>query len=72
VHVAAAPVDDAANKALRRLLARVIGVPLGAITLVAGLAVRRKRIEVAGRSAADLRRMWPGLDAVDASGPPAG
>jgi hypothetical protein len=70
--VAAAAVDGAANEALRRLLAKALGVPLGAITLATGLSGRRKRIEVAGTSAADLRRRWPGLDAVDASGPPAG
>lgn len=72
MRVAAAPVDGAANEALRRLLAKAIGVPVGAVTLTAGLTARRKRIEVAGRGAADLRRLWPGLDVVDASGPPAG
>ncbi len=68
----AAPVDGAANEALRRLLAKALDVPAGAVTLVAGAAGRRKRIEVAGRAAADLRARWPGLAAVDAPRPRAG
>ncbi|MFI5254198.1 MAG: DUF167 domain-containing protein [Candidatus Limnocylindrales bacterium] len=66
VRVRAAPVDGAANEALRRLLAKALGVPTGAVTLAAGAAGRRKRIEVADRGAADLRERWPSLAVVDA------
>jgi len=72
VRVRAAPVDGAANAALRRLLAATCDVPLDAVTLVSGAAGRRKWVRVDGRAAADLRRRWPGLAAVDAPGARAG
>ena len=48
VAVAAAPVDGAANAALIRLLAKQLGLPTSAVTLVAGAAARLKRLALAG------------------------
>jgi uncharacterized protein YggU (UPF0235/DUF167 family) len=60
--VAAAPVDGAANDALRSLLADALGLPRSQVRLVAGASNRRKLIEVDGLDAASLRSRWPGLD----------
>jgi hypothetical protein len=72
VRVRAAPIEGAANAALRHLLAKAFGVPIEAVTLAAGAAGRRKRVRLVGRSAADLRGHWPGLAAVDVPDPRAG
>ncbi len=48
VAVAAAPVDGAANDALIRLLAKQLGLPKSAITLIAGASARIKRLALAG------------------------
>src|SRR3989304_2641588 len=51
----APPVEGQANEALRRFLARRLGLPASAIELVAGAASRHKRLRIAGLSEAGLR-----------------
>src|SRR3990170_803084 len=45
----APPVEGQANEALRRFLARRLGLPASAIELVAGAASRHKRLRIAGQ-----------------------
>jgi uncharacterized protein YggU (UPF0235/DUF167 family) len=54
VRIAAAPVDDAANEALKELLARVLDVPRRSIEISAGRRGRTKRVTIAGHRAAIL------------------
>ena len=46
IRVKAPPVDGRANAALVRLLAETLGVPKSSIRIVAGLADRRKTVEI--------------------------
>lgn len=46
VSVRAAPVDDAANRALIELLCDTLGVPRSQITIASGLRARTKRLVV--------------------------
>ncbi len=46
VHVTAPPVDGAANDAVRRLLARALGMAPTRLTLVAGAHGRDKRVRL--------------------------
>lgn len=62
VRVAAAPVDDAANRAMVRLLARELDVAPGSVRIIGGATGRTKVVAVAGVQAARLRARWPGLD----------
>ena len=48
IRLAAPPLDDRANEALRRLLAERLNVPRAAVRIVAGEKSRRKRVVVAG------------------------
>lgn len=48
VRVNAAPVEGAANAELVELLARLLGVPKRAVTIVAGERSRLKRVRVEG------------------------
>lgn len=48
IHVAAPPVDGAANAELVRFLAKRLGVPRGAVAIVSGAGGRRKTVEIAG------------------------
>lgn len=50
VRLGAAPVDGAANAELIDTLARALGVPRRAVTLVAGATSRSKRVRVEGLS----------------------
>jgi len=59
--VSAPPVDEAANEALIRLLARQLDVPRSMVRVAGGRASRRKTIEVEGCDAEAVRRRWPGL-----------
>ena len=61
VRVAAPPVEGEANLALLRLLARELGVPSGALTIVGGERGRTKRIVVAGVAHDLVAARWPGL-----------
>ena len=60
--VGAPPVEGAANKAVIRLVARDLGVPKGAVTVVAGAGARHKRLRIEGVSAARVARQWPGAN----------
>ena len=57
VRLAAPPVDDRANEALRRLLAVRLKVPLAAVRIAAGERSRTKRVEVRGVTAAQIRAL---------------
>ena len=46
VHIAAPPVDDAANKELLKFMAEVLGVPKSRIDIVAGASGRDKLLAV--------------------------
>jgi uncharacterized protein YggU (UPF0235/DUF167 family) len=48
VRVTAAPEDGRANDAVLRLLAEVLAVPRGALTLISGHSGRDKIVELAG------------------------
>ncbi len=48
VRVSAPPVDGAANEALLRLLAKRLGMPRSALTIVLGDTARTKVVEVDG------------------------
>jgi uncharacterized protein len=56
VRVAAPPVEGAANRALRRLLAETLDCPPSALEIVQGERGRRKVIRVRGISADAIRR----------------
>lgn len=53
VRLNAPPVEGAANAELIEVLARALGVPRRAVTLVAGERSRRKRVRVAGLTVAE-------------------
>jgi uncharacterized protein (TIGR00251 family) len=56
LRVTAPPVDGKANAAVRRLLARRLGVPPGRVAVVRGESARDKLIEIEGLDATALRR----------------
>ncbi|MGB8331456.1 MAG: DUF167 domain-containing protein [Polyangiales bacterium] len=55
VALAAPPVDGAANEALKKLLAKTLGVSKSDVAIVRGEHARIKVLRVAGLSAADVR-----------------
>ncbi len=55
VRVTAPPVDGRANEALTRLLASRLGVPRGAVRVVAGQTSRQKVIAVDGLTSDEVR-----------------
>lgn len=57
VRLSAPPVDDAANDALTRLMARWLGVARGAVSLVAGHKAREKRVRISGNAGALAQRL---------------
>jgi uncharacterized protein (TIGR00251 family) len=57
VRLAAPPVDGAANEALVRLLAELLGVPRRAVRIEGGQASRSKLVEVDGVDADAIRRL---------------
>lgn len=70
VHVAAPPVEGAANDALVRLLARELGVPRAAIRIVSGATARRKVVAVEGLTRAAILARWPELGRAGGPGSP--
>jgi uncharacterized protein (TIGR00251 family) len=54
VQLTAPPVDGAANQALRRALARALGLAPGRVTIVRGEGSRKKTVRVDGASRAAL------------------
>jgi uncharacterized protein len=50
IRIAAPPVDGAANEELIRFLAKTLGVPKSAVTIVSGERGRRKVVSVEGVS----------------------
>ncbi len=55
VRLTAPPVEGEANAALIRLLSRLLEAPRASVHLLAGSTGRQKLLQVAGRSAADVR-----------------
>ena len=65
VRVQESPVDGQANRALIKLLADRLGVPISAVRIVSGLKSRNKVVELAGfdRDSAMQRVDWRRLNA---------
>jgi uncharacterized protein YggU (UPF0235/DUF167 family) len=62
VRVTRPPADGEANRAVLRLVAKALGVPVSKVTLVAGARSRRKRCAVEGISPAELAARLSRLD----------
>lgn len=60
IQLAAPPVDGEANAALLEFLGKKLGVPRRQITLLAGDASRRKRVQVVGVDAARAEAVMSG------------
>ena len=56
VRVTAPPVDGKANAAVRRLIAKRLGVPASRVSIVRGESSRDKLVEVEGIDDAEMRR----------------
>ena len=56
IALAAPPVDGAANKALIKFVAKLLGVSKSAVTLVSGDSGRRKRLSVEGMTVQEVVR----------------
>ncbi|HSC27137.1 MAG TPA: DUF167 domain-containing protein [Vicinamibacterales bacterium] len=54
IRLSAPPVEGAANEALTRFLAELLGVPRRDVAVVSGLKSRDKRVAIAGLSADQL------------------
>ncbi len=57
VRVTAAPVDDAANRAVVKLIAKRAGVARSRVRIARGARGRRKRIEIEGAGPEELKRI---------------
>lgn len=57
IRISAPPVDGKANAALITFVAKTVGVPKGAVTIVRGETSRNKVIRVEGRSPTDVRAL---------------
>lgn len=55
IRISAPPVDGKANAALTSFVAKTVGVPKGAVTIIRGETSRNKVIRVVGRAADDVR-----------------
>ena len=55
IRIAAPPVDGKANAALIAFVAKTLGLPKGAVTIIRGETSRNKVIRVEGQSPADVR-----------------
>jgi uncharacterized protein (TIGR00251 family) len=56
VRVTAPPVEGKANGAVRKLLAKLLGIPPSRVSVVRGSASRNKLVEVEGMDAGAVRR----------------
>ena len=59
IRIAAPPVEGKANEECIRLLAGLLGVKRGQVTIIAGHAARTKTVAVAGISAKDVAALLP-------------
>ena len=57
VRVKAPPVDGRANEALRKLIAKRVGVPKSRVTIVRGERSRRKLVAIEGADPAALKEL---------------
>ena len=55
IRIAAPPIDGKANQALIAFVAKTLGLPKGAVTILRGETSRNKVIRVEGQSPADVR-----------------
>ena len=55
IRIAAPPIDGKANAALTAFVAKTLGLPKGAVTIIRGETSRNKVIRVEGQSPADAR-----------------
>ena len=62
VRVQESPVDGQANRALIKLLADRLGVPISAVRIVSGLKSRNKVVELAGFDKDSANRVLIGDD----------
>jgi len=60
VRLRAPPVEGQANEALRRFLAKQLGVPATAIEIVGGATARHKRVRIEGLTADEVRARLTG------------
>ena len=56
VRVNAPPVENAANEAVVKVLAKALGIAKSAVVIVGGARSRSKVVEVSGLRAAEVRR----------------
>lgn len=61
VRVTRPPADGEANRAVLRLVARAIGLPVSRLSVAAGERARRKRITIEGIDAGELGRRLAAL-----------
>ncbi len=61
VRVAAPPADGSANRSLVKLVAKHLGLPRGAVRVIAGATSRHKRLAIEGMAAEDVVARWPAL-----------
>jgi len=57
IAVTAPPVDGEANAAVIDLVAKALGVPRGAVEVIAGVASRRKTLRVTGATAQQIEAL---------------
>lgn len=57
IRLAAPPVEGAANEAVQRFLAKKLGVPRRAVTIVRGKTGRRKALRIEGLDSAEICRL---------------
>ena len=58
--VTAPPIEGKANKAVKELLAKRLGIGKGAVEIISGQRSRKKTVRIHGVSRKDLDRLLPG------------